>query len=139
MILVIGVVLVVGVSLVAVNVIFNGIDIVIMVIDILKVVLILVIIFIDDKDVFKIVKVDVVLEKGIVELIKVNSNMGDVDGIDMLNVKLEVIVNYKLDFDKLLLKKDIVAVGIGIVIIFYDKKGFVYDKDGKDYCELIVI
>ena len=94
--------------------------------------------FTDDKDKTKTVKVDAVLEKGTAEPTKANSNTGDADGTDTLNVKSEATVNYKLDSDKSLLKSETVAAGTGTVTTPYDKKGLAYDTDGKDYRESTV-
>ena len=94
--------------------------------------------FTDDKDATKTVKVDAVLQKGTAEPTKANSNTGDADGTDTLNVKSEATVNYKLDSDKSILKTDTVNAGSGTVTTPYDKKGLAYNTDGKDYRESTV-
>ena len=140
----IGATLLVGMGLLAsggtalANVSSNGVDTATMVTDTSKVSLTAATTFTDDKDATKTVKVDAVLEKGTAEPTKANSNTGDADGTDTLNVKSEATVNYKLDSDKSLLKSEIVEAGTGTVKTPYDKKGLAYDKDGKDYRESTV-
>ena len=133
-----GVALAVGVSPVAANVTSNGTDTATMVTDTSKVASTAATTFTDDKDATKTVKVDAVLEKGTAEPTKANSNTGDTDGTDTLNVKSEATVNYKLDSDKSLLKSETVEAGTGTVKTPYDKKGLAYDTDGKDYRESTV-
>ena len=133
-----GVALAVGASPVAANVISNGTDTATMVTDTSKVASTSATTFTDDKDASKTVKVDAVLEKGTAEPTKANSNTGDADGTDTLNVKSEATVNYKLDSDKSLLKSERVEAGTGTVTTPYDKKGIAYDTDGKDYRESTV-
>ena len=133
-----GVALAVGASPVAANVTSNGTDTATMVTDTSKVASTSATTFIDDKDASKTVKVDAVLEKGTAEPTKANSNTGDADGTDTLNVKSEATVNYKLDSDKSLLKSETVEAGTGTVKTPYDKKGLAYDTDGKDYRESTV-
>lgn len=133
-----GVALAVGASPVAANVTSNGTDTATMVTDTSKVSSTAATTFTDDKDASKTVKVDAVLEKGTAEPTKANSNTGDADGTDTLNVKSEATVNYKLDSDKSLLKTDTVEAGTGTVTTPYDKKGLAYDTDGKDYRESTV-
>ena len=140
----IGATLLVGMGLLAsggtalANVSSNGVDTATMVTDTSKVSSTAATTFTDDKDATKTVKVDAVLEKGTAEPTKANSNTGDADGTDTLNVKSEATVNYKLDSDKSLLKSEIVEAGTGTVKTPYDKKGLAYDKDGKDYRESTV-
>ena len=140
----IGATLIVGMGLLAsggtalANVSSNGVDTATMVTDTSKVSSTAATTFTDDKDATKTVKVDAVLEKGTAEPTKANSNTGDADGTDTLNVKSEATVNYKLDSDKSLLKSEIVEAGTGTVKTPYDKKGLAYDKDGKDYRESTV-
>ena len=140
----IGATLLVGMGLLAsggtalANVSSNGTDMATMVTDTSKVASTAATTFTDDKDATKTVKVDAVLEKGTAEPTKANSNTGDADGTDTLNVKSEATVNYKLDSDKSLLKSDTVEVGTGTVKTPYDKKGLAYDTDGKDYRESTV-
>lgn len=133
-----GVALAVGASPVAANVTSNGTDTATMVTDTSKVASTAATTFTDDKDASKTVKVDAVLEKGTAEPTKANSNTGDADGTDTLNVKSEATVNYKLDSDKSLLKSETVEAGTGTVKTPYDKKGLAYDTDGKDYRESTV-
>jgi len=133
-----GVALAVGVSPVAANVTSNGTDTATMVTDTSKVASTAATTFTDDQDASKTVKVDAVLEKGTAEPTKANSNTGDADGTDTLNVKSEATVNYKLDSDKSLLKSETVEAGTGTVTTPYDKKGLAYDTDGKDYRESTV-
>ena len=133
-----GVALAVGASPVAANVTSNGTDTATMVTDTSKVASTAATTFTDDKDASKTVKVDAVLEKGTAEPTKANSNTGDADGTDTLNVKSEATVNYKLDSDKSLLKSETVEAGTGTVTTPYDKKGLAYDTDGKDYRESTV-
>ena len=133
-----GVALAVGASPVAANVTSNGTDTATMVTDTSKVASTSATTFTDDKDASKTVKVDAVLEKGTAEPTKANSNTGDADGTDTLNVKSEATVNYKLDSDKSLLKSETVEAGTGTVTTPYDKKGLAYDTDGKDYRESTV-
>ena len=116
----------------------NGTDTATMVTDTSKVASTSATTFTDDKDATKTVKVDAVLEKGTAEPTKANSNTGNADGTDTLNVKSEATVNYKLDSDKSLLKSETVEAGTGTVTTPYDKKGLAYDKDGKDYRESTV-
>lgn len=140
----IGATLLVGMGLLAsggtalANVSSNGTDTATMVTDTSKVASTAATTFTDDKDATKTVKVDAVLEKGIAEPTKANSNTGEADGNDTLNVKSEATVNYKLDSDKSLLKSDTVEAGTGTVKTPYDKKGLAYDTDGKDYRESTV-
>ena len=140
----IGATLLVGMGLLAsggtalANVSSNGTDTATMVTDTSKVASTAATTFTDDKDATKTVKVDAVLEKGTAEPTKANSNTGDADGTDTLNVKSEATVNYKLDSDKSLLKSEIVEAGTGTVKTPYDKKGLAYDTDGKDYRESTV-
>ena len=140
----IGATLLVGMGLLAsggtalANVSSNGIDTATMVTDTSKVASTAATTFTDDKDATKTVKVDAVLEKGTAEPTKANSNTGDADGTDTLNVKSEATVNYKLDSDKSLLKSEKVEAGTGTVKTPYDKKGLAYDTDGKDYRESTV-
>ena len=140
----IGATLLVGMGLLAsggtalANVSSNGADTATMVTDTSKVSSTAATTFTDDKDATKTVKVDAVLEKGTAEPTKANSNTGDADGTDTLNVKSEATVNYKLDSDKSLLKSEIVEAGTGTVKTPYDKKGLAYDTDGKDYRESTV-
>lgn len=110
-----GVALAVGASPVAAAVTSNGTDTATMVTDTSKVASTSATTFTDDKDATKTVKVDAVLEKGTAEPTKANSNTGDVDGTDTLNVKSEATVNYKLDSDKSLLKSETVEAGTGTV------------------------
>ena len=133
-----GVALAVGASPVAANVTSNGTDTATMVTDTSKVASTAATTFTDDQDPSKTVKVDAVLEKGTAEPTKANSNTGDADGTDTLNVKSEATVNYKLDSDKSLLKSETVEAGTGTVKTPYDKKGLAYDTDGKDYRESTV-
>ena len=140
----IGATLLVGMGLLAssgtalANVSSNGADTATMVTDTSKVASTSATTFTDDKDATKTVKVDAVLQKGTAEPTKANSNTGDADGTDTLNVKSEATVNYKLDSDKSLLKTDTVNAGSGTVTTPYDKKGLAYDTDGKDYRESTV-
>ena len=140
----IGATLLVGIGLLAsggtalANVSSNETDTATMVTDTSKVASTAATTFTDDKDKTKTVKVDAVLEKGTAEPTKANSNTGDADGTDTLNVKSEATVNYKLDSDKSLLKSETVAAGTGTVTTPYDKKGLAYDTDGKDYRESTV-
>ena len=140
----IGATLLVGMGLLAsggtalANVSSNGADTATMVTDTSKVSSTAATTFTDDKDATKTVKVDAVLEKGTAEPTKANSNTGDADGTDTLNVKSEATVNYKLDSDKSLLKSEKVEAGTGTVKTPYDKKGLAYDTDGKDYRESTV-
>ena len=133
-----GVALAVGASPVAANVTSNGTDTATMVTDTSKVAATAATTFTDDQDPSKTVKVDAVLEKGTAEPTKANSNTGDADGTDTLDVKSEATVNYKLDSDKSLLKSETVEAGTGSVKTPYDKKGLAYDTDGKDYRESTV-
>ena len=133
-----GVALAVGASPVAANVTSNGTDTATMVTDTSKVAATAATTFTDDQDPSKTVKVDAVLEKGTAEPTKANSNTGDADGTDTLDVKSEATVNYKLDSDKSLLKSETVEAGTGTVTTPYDKKGIAYDTDGKDYRESTV-
>ena len=133
-----GVALAVSASPVAANVTSNGADTATMVTDTSKVASTSATTFTDDQDTSKTVKVDAVLEKGTAEPTKANSNTGDADGTDTLNVKSEATVNYKLDSDKSLLKSEVVEAGAGTVTTPYDKKGLAYDTDGKDYRESTV-
>ena len=89
--------------------------------------------FTDDTDASKTFKVDAVLDGGVTEPTKANSNTGDADGNDTVNFKSEATVNYKLDSDKSLLKTETVEAGTGTVTTPYDKKGLAADTDGKDY------
>ena len=89
--------------------------------------------FTDDKDASKTFKVDAVLDGGVTEPTKANSNTGDADGNDTVNFKSEATVNYKLESDKSLLKTETVEAGTGTVTTPYDKKGLAADTDGKDY------
>ena len=140
----IGATLLVGMGLLAsggtalANVSSNGTDTATMVTDTSKVASTAATTFTDDKDTSKTVKVDAVLEKGTAEPTKANSNTGDADGTDTLNVKSEATINYKLDSDKSLLKTGTVEVGTGTVKTPFDKKGLAYDADGKDYRESTV-
>ena len=140
----IGATLLVGMGLLAssgtalANVSSNGADTATMVTDTSKVASTSATTFTDDKDATKTVKVDAVLQKGTAEPTKANSNTGDADGTDTLNVKSEATVNYKLDSDKSLLKTNTVNAGSGTVTTPYDKKGLAYDTDGKDYRESTV-
>ena len=127
-----------GINTVSADVVSNGTDAATMVTDTSKVASTSATTFTDDKDASKTVKVDAVLEKGTAEPTKANSNTGDADGTDTLNVKSEATVNYKLDSDKSLLKSDTVEAGTGTVKTPYDKKGLAYDTDGKDYRESTV-
>ena len=94
--------------------------------------------FTDDTDTSKTFKVDAVLDGGVTEPTKANSNTGDADGNEVVNFKSGATVNYKLDSDKSLLKTETVDAGTGTVTTPYDKKGLAYDADGKDYRESIV-
>ena len=94
--------------------------------------------FTDDTDASKTFKVDAVLDGGVAEPTKANSNTGDADGNATVNFKSEATVNYKLDSDKSLLKTETVEAGTGTVTTPYDKKGLAADTDGKDYRESTV-
>ena len=94
--------------------------------------------FTDDTDTSKAFKVDAVLDGGVTEPTKANSNTGDADGNEVVNFKSGATVNYKLDSDKSLLKTETVEAGTGTVTTPYDKKGLAYDTDGKDYRESTV-
>ena len=94
--------------------------------------------FTDDTDTSKTFKVDAVLDGGVTEPTKANSNTGDADGNEVVNFKSGATVNYKLDSDKSLLKTETVEAGTGTVTTPYDKKGLAYDTDGKDYRESTV-
>ena len=95
--------------------------------------------FTDDTDTSKTFKVDAVLDGGVTEPTKANSNTGDADGNEVVNFKSGATVNYKLDSDKSLLKTETVEAGTGTVTTPYDKKGLAYDTDGKDYRESTVV
>ena len=94
--------------------------------------------FTDDTDTSKTFKVDAVLDGGVTEPTKANSNTGDADGNEVVNFKSGATVKYKLDSDKSLLKTETVEAGTGTVTTPYDKKGLAYDTDGKDYRESTV-
>ena len=94
--------------------------------------------FTDDTDTSKTFKVDAVLDGGVTEPTKANSNTGDADGNEVVNFKSGATVNYKLDSDKSLLKTETVEGGTGTVTTPFDKKGLAYDTDGKDYRESTV-
>ena len=94
--------------------------------------------FTDDTDTSKTFKVDAVLDGGVTEPTKANSNTGDADGNEVVNFKSGATVNYKLDSDKSLLKTETVEAGTGTVTTPFDKKGLAYDTDGKDYRESTV-
>ena len=90
--------------------------------------------FIDNNDSTKKIKVDAVLNKGVAEPTKSNSNTGEKDGTDTLNIKGKADVNYYLEEDKSKLKDSIVVeAGTGTVSTDYDKKGLAFDTDGKSY------
>ena len=89
--------------------------------------------FIDDNN-GKEFKVDAVLGKGVTEPTKANSNTGEKDGTDTLNVKSETNVNYLLEEDNSKLKDSVkLETGTGSISTDYDKKGLSFDTDGKDY------
>ena len=89
--------------------------------------------FIDDNTNNKF-KVDAVLGKGTTEPTKANSNIGEKDGTDSLNVKSETNVNYLLEEDNSKLKDSVkLETGTGSISTDYDKKGLAFDTDGKDY------
>ena len=89
--------------------------------------------FIDDNN-DKEFKVDAVLGKGVTEPTKSNSNTGEKDGTDTLNVKSETNVNYLLEEDNSKLKDSVkLETGKGSISTDYDKKGLSFDTDGKDY------
>ena len=94
--------------------------------------------FTDDTNASKTFKVDAVLDGGVTEPTKANSNTGDADGNDTVSFKSGATVNYKLDSDKSLLKTETVEAGTGTVTTPYDKKGLAADTDGKDYRESTV-
>ena len=90
--------------------------------------------FIDNNDNTKKITVDAVLNKGVTEPTKANSNTGEKDGTDTLNIKGKADVNYYLEEDKSKLKDSIVVeAGTGTVSTGYDKKGLAFDTDGKSY------
>ena len=90
--------------------------------------------FIDNNDNTKKIKVDAVLNKGVTEPTKANSNTGEKDGTDTLNIKGKADVNYYLEEDKSKLKDStVVGAGTGTVSTDYDKKGLAFDTDGKSY------
>ena len=90
--------------------------------------------FIDNNDNTKKITVDAVLNKGVTEPTKANSNTGEKDGTDTLNIKGKADVNYYLEEDKSKLKDSIVVeAGTGTVSTGYDKKGLSFDTDGKSY------
>ena len=90
--------------------------------------------FIDNNDNTKKIKVDAVLNKGVTEPTKANSNTGEKDGTDTLNIKAKADVNYYLEEDKSKLKDStVVEAGTGTVSTDYDKKGLAFDTDGKSY------
>ena len=90
--------------------------------------------FIDNNDNTKKITVDAVLNKGVTEPTKANSNTGEKNGTDTLNIKAKADVNYYLEEDKSKLKDSIVVeAGIGIVSTDYDKKELSFDTDGKSY------
>jgi len=90
--------------------------------------------FIDNNDNTKKIKVDAVLNKGATEPTKANSNTGEKDGTDTLNIKAKADVNYYLEEDKSKLKDStVVEAGTGTVSTGYDKKGLAFDTDGKSY------
>ena len=89
--------------------------------------------FIDDNNDNKF-KVDAVLGKGVTEPTKANSNIGEKDGTNTLNVKSETNVNYLLEEDNSKLKDSVkLETGTGTISTDYDKKGLSFDTDGKDY------
>ena len=89
--------------------------------------------FIDDNN-DKEFKVDAVLGKGVTEPTKSNSNTGEKDGTDTLNVKSETNVNYLLEEDNSKLKDSVkLETGTGSISTDYDKKGLSFDTDGRDY------
>ena len=90
--------------------------------------------FIDNNDNTKKITVDAVLNKGVTEPTKANSNTGEKDGTDTLNIKGKADVNYYLEEDKSKLKDStVVGAGTGTVSTDYDKKGLAFDTDGKSY------
>ena len=90
--------------------------------------------FIDNNDNTKKIKVDAVLDKGVTEPSKANSNTSEKDGTDTLNIKAKADVNYYLEEDKSKLKDStVVEAGTGTVSTDYDKKGLAFDTDGKSY------
>ena len=90
--------------------------------------------FIDNNDNTKKIKVDAVLDKSVTEPAKANSNTGEKDGTDTLNIKAKADVNYYLEEDKSKLKDStVVEAGTGTVSTDYDKKGLAFDTDGKSY------
>ena len=133
-----GVALAVGASPVAANVTSNGMNEPTVVSDTSKVESAKATTFTDDTDASKTFKVDAVLDGGVTEPTKANSNTGDTDGNDTVNFKSGATVNYKLDSDKSLLKTETVEASTGTVTTPYDKKGLAADTDGKDYRESTV-
>ena len=133
-----GVALAVGASPVAANVTSNGTNEPTIVSDTSKVESTKATTFTDDTDASKTFKVDAVLDGGVTEPTKANSNTGDADGNDTVNFKSGATVNYKLDSDKSLLKTETVEASTGTVTTPYDKKGLAADTDGKDYRESTV-
>ena len=133
-----GVALAVGASPVAAAVTSNGTNEPTIVSDTSKVESAKATTFTDDTDASKTFKVDAVLDGGVAEPTKANSNTGDADGNATVNFKSEATVNYKLDSDKSLLKTETVEAGTGTVTTPYDKKGLAADTDGKDYRESTV-
>ena len=94
--------------------------------------------FRDDENPSNVVKVDAILDKDVAEPTKANKSVGESDGADVLNLKAEATVNYKLDSDGSVLKSEKVQLGSGTVTTPYDKKGLAYDTDGKNYRESVV-
>ena len=140
----IGATLLVGMGLLAsggtalANVSSNGSDSATIITDTTKVESVKATTFTDNADSSKTFKVDAVLDGGVTEPTKANSNTGDADGNEVVNFKSGATVNYKLDSDKSLLKTETVEAGTGTVTTPYDKKGLAYDTDGKDYRESTV-
>ena len=95
--------------------------------------------FIDNNDSTKKIKVDAVLDKGVAEPVKANSNLGEKDGTDVLNIKSKTNVNYYLEEDNSKLKDTItLETGTGAILTDYNKNGLAFDIDGKSYKNSIV-
>ena len=95
--------------------------------------------FIDNNDSTKKIKVDAVLNRGVAEPVKANSNLGKKDGTDVLNIKSKTNVNYYLEEDNSKLKDTItLETGTGTISTDYNKNGLAFDTDGKSYKKSIV-
>ena len=131
--------LAVGASPVAANVTSNGANETKLVTDVLKADSTSATTFTDDQNPAKKVTVDAVIGRGVLLPIKVNVNVGEIDGSDTVKFTSKATVNYLLEEDGSKLQDSKTVDGnIGAINTPYDRKGIAYDTDGKDYRESTV-